>query len=241
MVMSKKKLLAVTFIMVLFVSIVVSTLFVSLVSANMFPPFVPRIPTSNPVISCISPNNETYTTNRIPLIVNVSNANPSDITQCKLDGNIKGQFYGSDTFELNLVGLSDGPHQIEIHIYYYGLSVAGVPLGAPYPNTPDIFEKRLFISFTVASSLPSPSPTLEPSRSAKLSSSPTPSPNLAPTLEPKSTPEPTSTPNQQTGFLGTNFPANFAYAATIVVVALVSIVGVMAYSKRARRTMPPIR
>jgi hypothetical protein len=171
------------------------------------------------------------------VVVNVSNALPTDVIQCKLDGQAKGQFCGPETFTLNLIGLSEGAHQLEIHIYYHGLGQTGAALGG---NTilitqPMPMEKLRLVSFTVESSLPSPSPSAEPSPSITPSPSPNPTstPTLAPTIEP--TIVQSTSPQQSIGFLGTNLPVEYGYALVAVLVIIVVAGLSLVYHKKLRK------
>jgi hypothetical protein len=235
MAMSKKSGLAAAFILFFSLSLVADAGLVGLASANPNPA-PPSAKSPEPLISCLSPSNETYNSNKVPLIVNISNADPTALAQCKLDGQIKCQFYGSNLLNLNLVGLSEGFHQLEIHVYYHQIGIIQVPsMYPPYAEQPVPMEKLLFVSFTVASFLPSPSPSLQPSITPSPSPTvgPTVEPALAPTLEP--TLEPASAPKHQIGFLGTNLPVEYGYAIlaglVMVVVAGLSLV----YFKKLRK------
>jgi len=148
---------------------------------------------------------------------------------------MKGQFFGSDTFKLELTELSDGSHQIEIAVYYHAWGGGGWMGGAIYGAEPVV--KRQFVSFAVNSPLTSPSPSIEilPSETPSSSPNPTPSPTLAPTVESTSIPEATSIPKQQTGFLGTNLPMEYGYAIVAVLVIIVVAGLSLVYFKKQRR------
>jgi hypothetical protein len=187
---------------------------------------------SNPIISIMSPSNETYNTNKVTLIVIINNASDSDKTEIKLDGISKGQLFGSDTFKLDVTGLSEGSHQIETDVHYHMWVVSGVIYGQRDTRL-ELVVKRQFVSFTVHSSSPTPSPSIEPSPSV----APSPSPTSAPTIEPTTEPTivPTSTPSPQSGFLGTSLPTEYGYA--IIAVLIIAVVAGLSfvYLKRLRK------
>ena len=124
--------------------------------------------------------------------ITFSSADPSDLFECSIDG----QAFGACTSPLQLMGLAQGPHTVDIRaideagntgpISAVAFSVAAPPSGGasptPTPTTPS------------PSPSPSPSPTPAPSPSPSPSQSPTPSPSPSPTEGPKPTPQPTKDP-----------------------------------------------
>jgi hypothetical protein len=111
---------------------------------------------------------------------------------------------------VNLPKLTQASHCLTI--YLYGLNQGTYePKYLSYVNT--VYFSTFGINPTLSpTSTPSPSPTLSPS--------PSPLPTLEPAIVPTSTPK-------QSGFLGTNLPAEYGYAiiafAVIVVVALAAV------------------
>jgi hypothetical protein len=198
-------------------------------------------PSHPPTVLIQSPQNTTYNSGTLTLTIKADKSQLDDKAELKeisyvLDGVFFNAYNSSSALGppsltwATTLNLTQGTHTIEAYsqartylpiegsVYDFG---GGVNFGSVVKSEP------AKLTFTVASSSDSTSPTIEPSSSAIPSPSPSPSPTLPPTIEP------TSTPKQQSGFLGTSFPTEYGYAImAVLVITVVAGLGLVYFKKR---------
>lgn len=254
MAMSKKRLVAVAFTLVVLGTILGGIQFVEEARANFSP--------KNPIITINSPMPyHTYNITSITINVTVRTAfdyfNDSNNgagsrtitysldyqTPVKMVSYFKDEgLFTISTAEKTITGLTSGRHTLEITATnnYSAWNPNFVLTGK---NTTIFFGDACLPNPIPLNPTMKPTPTTKPSPKNTASPSPTPSPTLSTTIAPSSTPsptpitttEPTSTPKHQTGFFGTNLPTEAGYAAIAAAAVVIAVGVVLFYFRRIRK------
>ena len=224
MAMSKKRLLAVTFISILLASMLHGTQLVNVARAA---PDAPRI-------FLQSPQSRVYASNYVPLelTANSSNTPNENVFFVSIvyyvDGQERGDQHSSLPFSPYygaIMHLSTGTHTIQVNASAQAYTIDSYTI--VYSPISYFDSGKVVVTVNPA---PSSSPSTKPSPSIMPSITPRPSPT--PTMEP--TMEPTSTPEQQTGFLGTGLSMDYGYliVAAIIVVVVLAVAAIVIKKRR---------